>query len=431
MSLFAGETQPAAEPPPRHSFLDPVSDFIRDDILHPVHPFEWIPGKSANDWSFSLEPYVWAMGVSGTSGVNGMAAIDIGVNAKKLLQQLNWAVMAQGEVRKGRWGLLADGLYAELSGSGEIIGSKLYDSGGLEVQQGMASLALAYRVIDDRRGFLDFYVGARYNYIGTTANATVDQAGVDALSTEITNRVAEQIRTQAQDNVNSVRATIQDELARRRDLVGDRIDGLRQDLISGLASRLAGGIEGDLRGDISDSTKPENILRAKKIRAVVNQVRGPMRELVAASLERADARIEAAVASLKAEARSRVEARVARAEARVNAAKTKLSKAIAQEIEDELPTSAEGSQWWVEPIIGLRGQVNFTRWLYLTAQGDVGGFGAGSQIAWNALAALGVNFTRNVYAELGYRYMYVDYENGDFFYIMNSFGIYSSIGVKF
>jgi hypothetical protein len=47
----------------------------------------------------------------------------------------------------------------------------------------------------------------------------------------------------------------------------------------------------------------------------------------------------------------------------------------------------------------------------------------GSQIAWNAQATLGVNFTRNIFAEPGYRYMYVDYDKNHFLYQMNSFGL--------
>ena len=46
-------------------------------------------------------------------------------------------------------------------------------------------------------------------------------------------------------------------------------------------------------------------------------------------------------------------------------------------------------------------------------------------------ATLGVNFTRNIFAELGYRYMFVNYDKNDFLYQMNSFGLFSGIGVKF
>jgi hypothetical protein len=85
----------------------------------------------------------------------------------------------------------------------------------------------------------------------------------------------------------------------------------------------------------------------------------------------------------------------------------------------------------VDPIVGLRGQINFTRWLYLAAQGDGGGFHAGSKIAWNVQASLGVNFTRNVFGELGYRYLYTDYRNGGFLYNVGEAGVFSAIGAKF
>jgi len=69
--------------------------------------------------------------------------------------------------------------------------------------------------------------------------------------------------------------------------------------------------------------------------------------------------------------------------------------------------------------------------VYPTSEGPVGGFGAGSQIVWNVQATIGINITRNIFAELGYRYMCVDYENDNLLYQMNSFGLFSGIGVKF
>jgi hypothetical protein len=60
----------------------------------------------------------------------------------------------------------------------------------------------------------------------------------------------------------------------------------------------------------------------------------------------------------------------------------------------------------------LRSQIYFTRWLFLALQGDVGGFGAGSQIAWFAGGSIGINITRNVFLETGYRFFYMDYVQG-------------------
>ncbi len=75
--------------------------------------------------------------------------------------------------------------------------------------------------------------------------------------------------------------------------------------------------------------------------------------------------------------------------------------------------------------------VNITRWLFLAQQGDVGGFGAGSQIAWQASGSVGINLTRNIFVETGYRYFYMDYKNGGFLYKTAESGLFLGIGAKF
>jgi hypothetical protein len=96
-----------------------------------------------------------------------------------------------------------------------------------------------------------------------------------------------------------------------------------------------------------------------------------------------------------------------------------------------LPTYVGRSRSWLDPIIGLRGQYNFTEWLFAAAQGDVGGFGAGSQLTWNTQATLGVNFTRNIALEAGYRYMFIDYNKDKFLYRVNMPGVFAGLIFKF
>ena len=136
------------------------------------------------------------------------------------------------------------------------------------------------------------------------------------------------------------------------------------------------------------------LINAFELSRITKGVRGEFRALLNAVL---DARL--------AEDRAREDARVAQArasaQARVAQAEKKFAKALSRELEDRLPTSRSGDQWRVDPIVGLRGQINFTRWLFLALQGDVRGFGAGSQIAWFAGGSIGVNLTRNVFLETG------------------------------
>src|SRR4029453_4586254 len=98
-------------------------------------------------------------------------------NPLTVVKHLDWGIMAEAEVRKGKWGILGDGFFAQLSATGDPPGP-LYNNANIKLQQGMVELAFAYRIIDDRRGFLDIYAGARYNYFGIDVGASIDDSGV-------------------------------------------------------------------------------------------------------------------------------------------------------------------------------------------------------------------------------------------------------------
>jgi hypothetical protein len=290
--------------------------------------------------------------------------------------------------------VLADGYYATLSGSGNLEGP-LYESGDLNLQQAFASLALAYRIIDDRRGFLDVYAGARYNYIGVQIDLDTNTRGINSIGFDLTNRLQSEINSRLTSLISRRPGILAEELARL----------VRAELGSRILDRITSRPR-DLREALGNPT----------LRRLLNPRRGALADFIAAE---SAARAEAAKGTVSTKARSRV-----------NAAKQRLARQISSQIEEALPVSGSGSEWWIDPFVGLRGQINITRWLYLAAQGDVGGFGAGSQIVWNTQATIGINFTRNIFAELGYRYMYVDYDSNNFLYQMNTYGLFSSIGVK-
>ena len=143
---------------------------------------QWLRSRSrqrSQRWSFILEPYLWALGVDGTVGVKRFDT-HVDYNPLTVVKHLDWGIMAKGEVRKGKWGILGDGFFAQLSASGDPPGP-LYNNANIKLQQGMVELALAYRIIDDRRGFLDIYAGARYNYFGIDVDASIDDAGVQEM----------------------------------------------------------------------------------------------------------------------------------------------------------------------------------------------------------------------------------------------------------
>jgi hypothetical protein len=71
-----------------------------------------------------------------------------------------------------------------------------------------------------------------------------------------------------------------------------------------------------------------------------------------------------------------------------------------------------GTQTWADPIFGLRGRYYVSRAVFLNFYGDVGGFGAGSDLSWQVLGAVGVQASHWCDVELGYRALGFDYQPG-------------------
>ena len=75
------------------------------------------------------------------------------------------------------------------------------------------------------------------------------------------------------------------------------------------------------------------------------------------------------------------------------------------------------SQSWVDPVVGSRFILDLAdRWT-LSGEADIGGFGVGSDFAWNAQAFLGYRTSlrgRALTLTAGYRALSQDYESGDF-----------------
>ena len=237
------------------------------------------------------------------------------------------------------------------------------------------------------------------------------------MSDDATQRISGAVGARVQRAVSAEVQKLQTELGNEEAILED-------DARNRLARDLESDLQARLRRELSSSRPLREAVRTEDILRIAKGVRGEFRAFV-----------DAVLAERLAQERARLDAaeanEVTKAKARVAQAEKRLSKALSQELENRLPTSRSGDQWWVDPIIGLRTQINFTRWLFLALQGDVGGFGAGSEIAWFASGSIGVNFTRNLFAEMGYRYFYMDYVKNGLIYDAAQSGLFMGVGVKF
>lgn len=80
--------------------------------------------------------------------------------------------------------------------------------------------------------------------------------------------------------------------------------------------------------------------------------------------------------------------------------------------------SLSNTMQWVDPVVGLRLRHQFTRAHSLLLRGDVGGFGLGSQFAWQALGAYTYRWNVGSFdlaTVLGYRALSTSYTTGSGF----------------
>ena len=77
-----------------------------------------------------------------------------------------------------------------------------------------------------------------------------------------------------------------------------------------------------------------------------------------------------------------------------------------------LGVNPSGTQDWWDPIVGGRCSLPLGKKFSLQFTGDVGGFGLGSDLTWQAFPFLSWQVTEHGSVQVGYRLLYTDYETG-------------------
>jgi hypothetical protein len=87
---------------------------------------------------------------------------------------------------------------------------------------------------------------------------------------------------------------------------------------------------------------------------------------------------------------------------------------------------------WVDPLVGLKGLMPIGESkFYVSGFGLIGGFGAGSDFMWDVNVNLGYQWTPAIATTIGYRYLDVDYDNGDFLYDVAQDGLVMGLSWRF
>lgn len=93
--------------------------------------------------------------------------------------------------------------------------------------------------------------------------------------------------------------------------------------------------------------------------------------------------------------------------------------------------SVGASESWWDPVIGIRIIAPFADDWSFVGYADIGGFGVGSDVTYQAIAGVNWQLSQTFTAKAGYRYFYQDYESGGFVWDMAAHGMYLGLGIGF
>src|SRR5213080_1260991 len=361
-------------------------------------PKETAPPSIAESepWQFTIAAPGWLASTSGTIGVRGVNA-DIDIPVTEILQHLDMIFAARAEAQKGPFGIYGEVIYIGLSDDTQINGliNNIHEQVDLTLVDG----ALSWRLFNQPRWLLDFSAGTHYTSVYEQLELHSDPVAIQKASQRFVNNIADDLRSRLDQDISN----------------SEFLEALKSTIKADIINRIGNALERhENRPDIP-----------------IGPLGGRIREDIAQ-------RVEQFIQLKKAELRARVDALVARGVDRraavdrvLSAAKARIANQLAFRLDKALNRTFSKNEYWFDPYIGLRGRYNFDKVFYTAVRGEIGGFDVGSDLMWEVEGVVGINLTRCIFTEVGYRALSVDYQNNGFLFDTITHGPQITTGITF
>ena len=349
-------------------------------------------------WQFTIAVPGWLASFNGTIGIRGVNA-NIDVPVTEVLQHFDAILAGRVEAQKGPFGIFGEAIYMGLSDVTQINGliNNIHETVDLTYVDG----ALSWRLVNQPRWFLNFAAGTHYTTVYEQLELHSDPILIQQTSKQFVDNIADDLR-----------------------------DRLNKDISN---SEFLAALKGTIEADIVSRIDKHNLLERheSKPRIPIGPLGGRIEEDVAQRvenfIEKEKAALEARIDALRLMGAAR-RAAVARA---VNAAKARIANQLALRLDKSLSQTLSKDDYWFDPYVGLRARYNFNRTFYTAVRGEVGGFGVGADLMWEVETVVGINLTRSIFTEIGYRALGADYENNGLLFDAVLHGPQITTGITF
>ena len=347
-------------------------------------------------WQFTVAAPGWLASMNGTIGVRGVNA-DIDVPVDEVLQHLDMIFAARAEARKGPFGIYGEVIYIGLSDGAQING--LINNIHEQVDMTLVDGGLSWRLFNQPRWSLDLAAGTHYTNVYEQLELHSDPALIRQTSERFVNNIAEFLRERLDQDISN----------------SEFLEALKNTIKADIINRIGNALERhENRPDIP-----------------IGPLGGRIRKEIAQ-------RVGNFIEFKKAELRARVDALVERGIARrdavaivVNEAKTRIANQLARRLNKSLSQTLSKDDFWFDPYVGLRTRYNFNKTYYTGVRGEIGGFGVGADLMWEVEAVVGINLTRSIFTEIGYRALGGNFEENNFRFDTVMHGPQITTGITF
>ena len=347
-------------------------------------------------WQFTIAVPGWLASMNGTIGVRGVNA-DIDVPVDEVLQHLDMIFAARAEAQKGPFGIFGEVIYIGLSDNTQINGliNNIHEQVDLTLVDG----ALSWRLFNQPRWSLDFAAGTHYTSVYEQLELHSDPILIQQASERFVNDIAADLRDRLNQDISK----------------SEFLEILDSSIKEHVTSRIGNALE----------------RHERRPNIPIGPLAGRIRQDVAQRVEHFIQEKEAALRAKIDALHLRGEARRAAVQRAVNAAKARIANQLAFRLDKSLGQTLARDDYWFDPYVGLRARYNFNKTYYTAVRGEIGGFGVGADLMWEVETVVGINLTRSIFTEIGYRALGGNYEDKGFRFDVVMHGPQITTGITF
>ena len=336
--------------------------------------------------------------MNGTIGVRGVNA-DIDVPVDEVLQHLDMIFAIRAEAQKGPFGIYGEFLYVGMSDDTQING--LINNVHEQVDPYMFDGGLSWRLFNRPRWSVDFTAGTHYSSVYEQLELHSNPVAIHQASEQFVTNISNDLVARLSNDISNrhflavLESTIEADIASEIDKHNSLERHQRKPNIP------IGPLGGRIKEDVSQVV--EDFIRAKE----------------------AALRVRIDALKLKGEARRAAVRRI------VSAAQADITRQLASTLDRKLGQTIARDDYWFDPYVGLRGRYNFNKTVYTAVRGEIGGFGVGADLMWQVEGVIGINLTRSVFTEIGYRALGADFRDNNFVFDVVLHGPQITTGITF